>query len=233
MLRKLKRIFLILLLIAVLAAGVGFWLFKSNPSYWAVIDGNDPAVVLRAGNLQRIVAGKVTSYNEENWTLDLEEKHVNEWLASEFFKRFIGSQVDNLEDQIRAPMIHITSKQVELAAIVPELGKTQVVRLIFQPEMVDFTLTLERSKSKEYHEKVVELKLVGIVAGRLPLPLDTILSRAKEQWGDEGADRVKQIKRLRLTHQLDDGRQVIVSKMRLNDGKMILSGKTINPLPAD
>ena len=154
---------------------------------------------------------------KQRFEIALSEQQINGWLATTLMEQY----ADKLPAGMRDPRISIQEGEVRIGCRYQKGGIDSVIWLIADVELTDQT-------------NVLEIRLRGLKAGRIPFSLEqfqaritSALSRAdlKVSWVDGTADLTAQVQ---LPDQFKglETKTVQFEKIDLQEGSLLLSGRT-------
>lgn len=194
-----------------------WWMLSSEPSYWQPVDANDTRVRERAARVESEVSKQTTEVRppEDRWSLVLTEEEINAWLAARLPRWLANQGVDDeLIHAVPHAMAEITADDVELAAEVHYGGLDQIVRFVYRPVA-------------SANGEPARLELQGLYAGRVPIPLDTVVEQLKQRLDPDDrpdADQIRDLLRsVPLTLRLADRRTVKIVGVELSEGLATLT----------
>jgi len=204
-------------LVLVLGLGVvGWWLWEDAPSYYRPLTFDDAAAAERAAERAERFEYRTTArlteepVNNDDRTLTLRERQVNEWLATRLQPWALNQNV-TLPDWLGQPMVVFQPGRVLLTAHVRRSDFDQVVTLVYEPARGDG------------RDQPVAMHLTRVVSGRLPLPADWVLDRvfaAIDLPPERRAAVRDRLERLPLRLELDGDRVVEARTVAIEAGRL-------------
>jgi hypothetical protein len=148
------------------------------------------------------------------WEIRITAEEINGWLAVDLPKNHPKALPPDLAD----PRVAIDPNQITLACRYKHSGIDSVLSLAVQPYVSE--------------PNAVALRIVGLRAGAVPLPLERVIDglsqaardmRFRLEWRRSGADPVAM---LSLPAEDDDGQVVRIDTVRLGEGEIYIAGTT-------
>jgi hypothetical protein len=214
---------LVLLITAVGAVSL-YFAMHHVPSFYRRALAVEPARQEAASNemLQKVAMLTNALKQPNRWEVLFTAEQINGWLAVDLMQNHSHAMPSILQD----PRVAIDPKQVTVAGRVEIDGQWTVIRLIVVPYL---------SKPN-----TLELRIVKIRAGLLPVPLRKLLDRisnvaSKEQvdieWRQAGGDPVAVV--TLPMERIVGNDQVCIDELRLGEGEIYLAGKNTKNTESD
>lgn len=214
--RKSRRRILVacvtLLALPVVVALSAWALLRSEPSYWRPPDATAPRVRQAAQDVEGFVTTQTTAVRPaaDPWAIELSEDQANAWLASRLPRWLANQDADpRIAQTFPRVMVRFASDRIELAAEVSLGGKSQVFRAVFVPQAAN-------------EGQAVRLKLAALYAGRLRLPVETVIGQLASRSGEDPAVIRRALEGVELRLPLADKREVKVVGVELHKGRLVL-----------
>lgn len=212
MFKKLFKIFGVLIALTMLGIAVLIYLWYTPPAYWKPVAVTEE-VKQRAAQIEQEFSGQITAprpYDQE-WKLSVKPSQVNEWIAVRMPQWLANQNVDaHAAEFFNGAIVHVENGNIELANKVDLGGTQQVIRLIYKPEKVA-------------GEPTARLNLIGVMGGRVPIPLETVIDQVSKripQNNPQARARFEQslakLRSMPLDLPLGDGRDVRVTDLDLS-----------------
>ena len=221
--RKLIR--LAVVLGAVMAVGAGLFvlgLFRATqqvPTFYRQALAQEPVRQKEAGDqLEREVLALNNQIRQPGrWESHFTDEQINGWLAADMPVKFPGSMPRGVSN----PRVAIEPQAVQLAVRYQQDDMSTVVSMAG-----DMYLTEEPNE--------VAVRIRNVRAGAVPIPLRQFLQEIQERclsaglalrWAEVEGDPVALVK-LPLDREEFRGRKLELEELRLEDGELIVSGRT-------
>lgn len=203
-----------------LASGVAIaatWGVRWRPTFYVDALAMAPADARRGGDAALHHATSLSNafHKPGSWRVAFEAWQLNGWLATDL----VESHAKSVPAGFAAPRVGITPQQIVVAAEAHWAGVSTVAWIAVEPFLAE--------------PNVVALRIRRIRAGRLPLPQKQVLAAINEaarnadlriQWRQADGDPVALV--TLPSAPSHKGHAVQVTGLRLEDGRIIISGVT-------
>ena len=226
MARRLGRIILVILLGLAIAGAVIWRMSWMTPAWYAPPEEDDAAADAIAQDVEYFVleqAHKVRP-EEDVWQVVFDETEINAWLATRL-SDWAAHQADaEWTERIDRPQLHLHDGGVSIAAAVKEDDSVRILRARFTPRIEDSRLFIVVERFG-----LGRVRVPGAPAAALLDRLDDVIpadadirrtldSAAKFLAGEFAIDPV---------FELEDGRQVRLEQIQVEDGRVQLTCRTL------
>ncbi|MCA9148202.1 MAG: hypothetical protein KDA92_02820 [Planctomycetales bacterium] len=217
--RYLRRILSVIIGICIIGCVMLYSLYRASQSvpefYLEALESEPASATIASDELQRhVLELRQELQHGENWELALTDEQVNGWLATDLPEKFPGL----LPSQLEAPRVAFRDDAIRVACRV-NLGKLKAVASF---KLIP-TLTEDPNK--------LAVRLSGVKAGRLPLPLESILAQVSTaasrsgiplEWTNDAGDPVAVV--TIPTERPELRRGVVVQSLTVMDGGFRVAG---------
>ena len=221
-LRRLLLCFIVLVLMAVTGLVGLYRASQSVPEFYTVALEFETESAVQAGDeLEQQV---VELHNEletgQNWELVLTAEQVNGWLATDLDEKFPGL----LPPEVHQPRVAFQDGETRIACRL-ETPKVQTV----------LSMALEPYLTEEPNE--LAIRVAHVRAGRVPVPLRGLLDKISAaaikaqfplRWSQDEGDPVAIVRVPTEREELRSG--IVIESLRVEDGRLYVSGKTEMPV---
>ena len=227
-----RRVFRLLLLIstlmAALAACMGLALYyavQHTPTFYATAIARKPETQQEAGDQfeQQVLDLGSQVRRQGQWRAEFTAEQINGWLAADLPEKF----PELIPDGVIDPRVAITSNSLQIA-------------YRYQDDNVNTVLSLELETYLTDEPNVVAVRIKGARAGFLPLPQKRLLKEIETaalnadlslRWAQSHGDPVALVN---FPTDEDAGLGIVqLEVVKLDDGKLILSGQTNSDFEPD
>lgn len=218
MLQRLRRAFILLLVVAGLAVLAVIVLLRP-PAWWSPVDRDDPDAVALGEEFEQGCVSEVHRVrpDAEPWAVRIKAEEVNAWLATRLPKWCAHAGVPELGDA----EVRFTEGTIELAVDVPDLPSVVVARL-----------------APEVTEAGILAHVEGASIGRLPMSFLARPSMVRTVSSMAGGEADESVKALLAAiggepaprdFELADGRHVRLRDIEVHEGELLLEFETRKP----
>ena len=215
---------LIVFLLFIAGVGVISYLFYGTPDYWKPLNAADPQVRASAVQVEARVSSEMTLIRPaaDTWQVTVDEADANSWLATRLPQWLANQGVSGAAvGVLRASMFHFADGKIEIATQVNLAGMEQILRFAY-----------DRDPASDA-DGPLRLRLASVMAGRLPLPVETVIGQLSQHFPAGTQKQLEDFNRgvallrsLLLTLPLGDGRNVRVVDFKIVGKTLTLTCKT-------
>jgi len=213
-----------LVLLLAIAGGYAWWLSQQRPEWWHEVPLDEPTQV-QAEQVENTVVSELSRarpaeapgpYRSREWQLEVSEEEANAWLATRL-KGWVANRDGHWPQAIDGVQVALEPGQVRVGIHLVQGGFDRVVTVTGLPEIRDGG---------------VWLNISGMALGGLPLPREFLLDQFGSMVrGDSTDDILAALEGQRPALdrpviELDNGRLVRITGVRVDAGRLVLTCRT-------